>query len=495
MQTKNLEKVGEYFLRKNKITQEQLEHALSVAKEKKIKIGESLLELGYITNKDLTEMLLDRLKPQELGKRRKLGEILLSAGKITEEQLKHALEIQQVKKQRIGEILISLGYVTREQITEALAEKLQLDIVTCSDYTIDDELKRLVPKEMAKKHSVFPLGKKNGALILAMADPLNLNAINEITFSTRHKIIPVISYDWSIELAIEGNYGISLESEDTSEEHISFGALQAEIYDHKDFDIKEYKGDDTSINVETLYMQSNAPKIVKLVAMLLADANKKRASDIHIEPRAKYVQVRFRIDGELQNIFKYPKELHDAVVSRIKIISKLDITNRRTSQDGGATVISRGKTIDLRISTLPIVYGEKVVIRLLDQSRGIVPLEKLAMPDYIEKAIIEMFKRPQGMFFVTGPTGSGKTTTLYACLNHLRSETRNVISIENPVEYKLEGISQSQVDEAVGRTFASILRSVLRQDPDIIMVGEVRDLETAEIAIKGALTGLLLLST
>lgn len=492
---KDFERIGEYFLNRNIITQQQLDHALLIAKERKIKLGEALLELGYITNKDLMAVLLHRLRPHELGKRKKVGEILLSSGIITEDQLQHALQVQQLKKQRIGEILVSFGYVTKEQITEALAIKLNMDIVICSDYTIDDEIKKLIPKEIAKKHNIFPLGKKNNSIILAMADPLNLNAINEIAFSTRMKVIPVISYDWSIEMAIEENYQDEVESE-SSHEEIMFEDLQAELDKDRDIDVKQQQADQYgTINVEALYLQSNAPKIVKLVAMLITDAAKKRASDIHIEPRAKYVQVRFRIDGELQNIFKYQKELHEAVVSRIKIISKLDITNRRTSQDGASTVTMGGKVIDLRISTLPIVYGEKVVLRLLDQSRGIVPLHKLAMPDYIEKAIIDMFKRPQGMFIVTGPTGSGKTTTLYACLNHLRSDTRNVVSIEDPVEYKLEGISQSAVDEAVGRTFASILRSVLRQDPDIIMVGEIRDLETAEIAIKGALTGHLVLTT
>lgn len=492
---KELDKIGEYFIKRGKINEEQLNHALLLAKEKKSKLGEILVELGYITRQELMNMLLERLKPLELGKRRKIGEILLSAGIVTEEQILHALEIQQLKRKRIGEILVDLGYVTKEQITEALADKLQLDIVLCSDYILDEEIKNLIPREIAKKHNVFPLGKKDGSIVLAMSDPLDLNAMNEIAFKTRLKVIPTISYDWSIEMAIEENYGYSSDTQEAHEE-IMFSTLNAEVVDDKEVKFKSLDSNqNTGIDVETLYLQSNAPRIVKLVAMLISDASKKRASDIHIEPRAKYVQIRFRIDGELQDMFKYQRELHDSVVSRIKIISKLDITNRRTSQDGGASVITRGRIIDLRISTLPIVYGEKVVIRLLDQGRGIVPLDKLAMPDYIEKAIIQMFRRPQGMFIVTGPTGSGKTTTLYACLNHLKSNTRNVVTIENPVEYKIDGISQSSVDEAVGRTFAGILRSVLRQDPDIIMVGEIRDLETAEIAIKGALTGHLVLTT
>ncbi len=492
---KDSDRLGEYLLKKNAIDQMQLDQALSISKERQLRLGRILVELGYITNKQLMEALLDRLKPHELGRRKKLGEILLAAGIISEDQIKHALEVQQVKKLRLGDVLISLGYVNRDQITDALADKLQLNLVLCDDCSINDEIKRLVPKETAKKYSVFPLGEKNGRLILAMADPLDSRAIDEISFSSRLKVSPVISYDWSIEMAIDRNYGDAEETINKPEERM-FDALEAELDAEKDFELREkINGDSQRIDFETLYLKSNAPKIVKLVAMLITDACRKRASDIHIEPREKYVQVRFRIDGELQNIFKYQREIHESVVSRVKIISKLDITNRRTSQDGDAAISSKGKIVDLRISTLPLIHGEKVVVRLLDQSKGIVPINDLAMPDSIRKAITDMFKLPQGMFLVTGPTGSGKTTTLYACLNHLRSDTRNVISIEDPVEYKLEGISQTAINEPVGRTFASVLRSVLRQDPDIVMVGEIRDIETAEIAIKAALTGHLVLST
>jgi len=492
---KEPEKLGEYLVSKNLITQEQLEHALALTKESRMRLGRTLVELKYITGRQLMESLLERLRTSDLGKRKKLGEVLVSSGVISEGKLLHALEVQQDRKQRIGEVLINLGYVTKDQITDALATKLQLNLVLCDDYVLDDKIKRLVPKEMAKKYSVFPIGIKNGRLVLAMADPLDSNALDEISFYTRLRISPVISYDWSIEIAIDKNYQDTDEYDSRDGEHM-FDVLEAELKFDKDLQFGEKeKGEPTSVDVESLYLKSNAPKIVKLVAMLITDAAQKRASDIHIEPREKYVQVRFRIDGELQNIFKYQREMHESVVSRIKIISQLDITNRRTSQDGDASVSIKGRKIDLRISTLPLIHGEKAVIRLLDQSKGIVPLQELEMPSYISDAIIRMFRLPQGMFIVTGPTGSGKTTTLYACLNHLRSDTRNVISIEDPVEYKLEGISQTAVNEAVGRSFASILRSVLRQDPDVVMVGEIRDLETAEIAIKAALTGHLVLTT
>jgi len=419
--------------------------------------------------------------------RKKLGEILIETGLITEDQLNQALTAQKTKKQKIGKTLIELGFVTKDQIAEALAEKLNLQIINCADHKIPDEIKKIIPKDFAKENLVFPVGRKNNTLILAMADPLDYKTIDTISFKENIRVLPAISYDWAILKAIEDNY---------AEDKNVFDVFTANITADKEIQfIEEKEVDIADANIEVLYSKSKVPHIVKFVAMVIVEAAKKRASDIHIEPQEKYAQVRFRIDGEMRNIFKYDKNIHDSVVSRIKIISSLDITNRRLPQDGNAHVSFHGSKIDLRISTLPSLYGEKIVIRLLDQSIGIIPLEDLAMPEHIKNSIIEIFNKPQGMFIVTGPTGSGKTTTLYACLNQLRSETRNVVTIEDPVEYKLEGITQVQVNAAVGRTFASVLRSVLRQDPDVIKIGEIRDLETAEIAIKASLTGHLVLTT
>ncbi|BCB96537.1 type II secretion system protein E [Dissulfurispira thermophila] len=419
--------------------------------------------------------------------RKKLGEILIESGLITEEELKHALTVQKIKKQKIGKILIELGFVTNEQIAETLAEKLNLQLVYCADHKIPDALKKLIPKDFAKDNLVFPIGKKDNTLILAMADPLDYRTIDAISFREHLRVLPVISYYWAILRAIEQNY--------VEDENV-FDVFSANITADKDVKFIEEKGSDIdNANIEVLYLKSKSPPIVKLVAMIIAEAAKAMASDIHIEPREKYVQVKFRIDGELRNIFKYDKNIHDSVISRVKIISNLNITNRRLPQDGSAHVSFHGKEIDLRISTLPSLYGETIVIRLLDQSIGIIPLEKLAMPEHIRNPIIEIVERPQGMFIVTGPTGSGKTTTLYACLSQLRSESKKVVTIEDPVEYKLEGITQIPVNESIGLTFASVLRSVLRQDPDIIKIGEIRDIETAEIAIKASLTGHFVLTT
>lgn len=418
--------------------------------------------------------------------RKKLGEILIESGLITEEQLNHALSIQKTKKQKIGKLLVELGFVTKEQIVEALAQKLNLQIIHCENYKIPDELKKLIPKNFAKDNLVFPINKKNNTLVLAMSDPLDYKTIDAVSFKNNIRILPAISYDWAILKAIENNY--------TEDENV-IDVFSANITADKEVQFIEEKESTSDVNIEALYTKSKAPPIVKLVAMIIAEAVKTKASDIHIEPQGKYVKIRFRIDGELRNIFKYDMNIHESVVSRIKIISNLDITNRRLPQDGSTHVSFRDKEIDLRISTIPSLYGEKIVIRLLDQSVGLIPLEYLAMPEYIKNSIIKIFQRPQGMLIVTGPTGSGKTTTLYACLNQLRSDSRNIVTIEDPVEYKLEGITQIPINESVGRTFASCLRSILRQDPDVIKIGEIRDLETAEIAIKAALTGHLVLTT
>ncbi|MCX8028117.1 MAG: ATPase, T2SS/T4P/T4SS family [Thermodesulfovibrionales bacterium] len=423
--------------------------------------------------------------------RKRLGDVLIESGLITQEQLEEVLKLQKKRKLKLGQLLINEGYLTKEQITEALSAKLNIPIIQCHEMKIDDTLKQLVPKEIALPNLVFPVEFKNNVLTIAMADPLDYKTIDDIAFKNSVRIKTVMSYDWSIKKAIEDNYEEKIE-----EAFDAFSSAVEEINVDKELQFSESKDtDEIETSIESLYSKSNFPPVVKLVAMVIADATSKRASDIHIEPREKYTQIRFRIDGEMRHVLKYDKSLHDSVISRVKIISGLDITNRRLPQDGGAQVTFKGKTVDLRISTVPTVYGEKIVIRLLDQSVNLIPIEELGMPDDTMAQLIEVFKRPQGMLLVTGPTGSGKTTTLYASINQLRSDTKNMITIEDPVEYKLQGITQIPVKESIGRTFASILRSVLRQDPDVVMVGEIRDFETAEIAVKAALTGHLVLST
>ena len=418
--------------------------------------------------------------------RKMLGEALLDSGLITVEQLENALTLRKNKNKRLGKILIEVGYATEVQIAEALSEQQKLPLVDCDEYEISEKLLELVPKNIAEKAIVLPLHLKDGKLLLAMADPMDWSTIDDITFRTGLKIQAAVSTETALVAAIEKHYG----SDDSSWD------LLKEIpqYDEVEF-LKEIEEDGKEVNVQSLFKLSEAPPIVKLVTMVIVDAVKSRASDIHIEPQEQYIQVRYRVDGDLRSVLKYPKRIQDSVISRIKIISNLDITNRRTSQDGRSTLRIDNRNIDLRISTLPSVHGENVVIRLLDHSSGLIPLSKLGVPEHILHPLIQLASQPQGMILVTGPTGSGKTTTLYSLLQQLRTEAESIFTIEDPVEYRIPGITQVGVNEATNMTFPAALRSILRQDPDIIMVGEIRDLETASIAIRSALTGHLVLST
>jgi type IV pilus assembly protein PilB len=415
--------------------------------------------------------------------RKKRGEILIELGLITEQQLQYALLTQKTKKAKIEEILVGLGFVTKKQIVDALARRLKLPIISCKDIVISDELLKLVPKEFATKQLVLPIEKKDYTLVVAMSDPLDYGTIDHVAFMTKLRVSPVISYEWELIKAIEAAYGgkvADVSSQAPSARKIEFTERE-----------EKREGDEAGITQE----QDEEYPVVKLVEKIMTDAIAARASDIHIEPWEKHSHVRYRIDGVLRIVLTYEKKLHDGVVSRIKILSGLDITKKYLPQDGSTHISSGDKEVDLRISTLPAIHGEKIVLRLLDKSANLMPLEDLAMSDSLRNSLIEIFKRPQGMLIVTGPTGSGKTTTLYACLNRLRSESTNIVTIEDPVEYKVEGITQVQINEAVGRTFASVLRSVLRQDPDIIKVGEIRDKETAEIAMRASLTGHFVLTT
>ncbi len=425
---------------------------------------------------------------KEQGKfmKRMIGEALVEGGLITNEQLETALTLRKSKNKRLGKILLELGYVTDIQIAEVLSKQQKLPLVDLTKYDLSKELINLVPKNIAEKAIVLPLEIKEKTLLVAMADPLDWSTIDDITFRTGLKIQAAVSSETELLAAIEKHYGSDERSWD----------LLKEIpqYDEVEF-VKDSAEEEKDINIQSLYKLSETPPIVKLVTMIIVDAVKSRASDIHIQPHEKFVQVRYRVDGELRNVLKYPKRIQDAVTSRIKIISSLDIVNRRTPQDGRSALRLENRSVDLRISTLPSIYGENIVIRLLDQSTGLIPLSKLGVPEGILAPLIQLASQPQGMILVTGPTGSGKTTTLYSLLQQLSTDTESIFTIEDPVEYRLAGITQVGVNEAVNMTFPAILRSVLRQDPDIIMVGEIRDLETAEIAVRSALTGHLVLST
>jgi len=423
--------------------------------------------------------------------RKKMGVLLREAGIITQDQFANALLLQKEKNQRLGKILIELGYITEDQVAETLSRGLSLPLIDCGNAAPSEETLRLVSRETAEKRLVFPVEIRGRKLVVAMADPLDWRTIDELSFSAGRNIIVGVAAEASILKAIERHY--------VSSNDILQFVKDVPLNEKVEF-LREITSDESAdgktkpdLTVSSDIMD-DAP-IIKFVTMVLVDAAKSRVSDVHFEPGEKDVQVRFRIDGELKVVIRYPIHLHMAVVTRIKIISNLDITNRRLPQDGRTLLRMEKKNIDIRISTLPSVVGEKVVLRLLDHSAGLVPLAKLGVREESLKILLSMIGLPQGMILVTGPTGSGKTTSLYSMLSHLQSETKNIITIEDPVEYRIGGVTQVGINDSIGLSFSTVLRSVLRQDPDIIMVGEIRDLDTAEIATRAALTGHLVLST
>lgn len=431
-----------------------------------------------------------------MNKRKKLGEILIEDSIVSEGQLMSALALQKKSGKMIGQTLIELGYITEAQLVEAFRKKFSISYIDCDGVVVPEKFLKLVSMTMAVKKKILPTDVSGNTLFLAMVNPLDYSTIDEVKFLTGKNITPLLTTESSLMKAIEKNYGYcSIEKiwKPLNDIHLD-GEMQFNLDKSIEFHKMEEE-DESALRADDLYKIGEEPPIVKLVTLILVNAVKSRATDIHIEPHEKYVSVRYRIDGDLSTVLKISKTYQEAMTSRIKIISTMNITIRRMPQDGRSTVKYEGRMIDLRVSTIPSAHGETIVIRILDSVKGLIPLSKLGMPDNIIRDLLEMLNKPQGMLFVTGPTGSGKTTTLYSLLTQLSLESESVVAIEDPIEYELENIKQVPVNEKVGFTFAAALRSILRQDPDVIMVGEVRDSETAQISTKAALTGHLVLSS
>ena len=415
----------------------------------------------------------------------KIGKILIDQGFITKEQLEIALKEQKKRnnKDKIGKILLEKKFLTEEELVNALSFKLGIPIVDLNRYEINKEILEILPLEMIKKYRAIPINRLGNTLIVAMEDPTDLNAINDIRFYTNYNIDVVIATPSAIDNIIK-----KLTEEESSLENFDFD------FNFEDIDYISF--DDEEVDLSTIQEESEKGPIIKFVNFIIAEAVNKGASDIHIEPYEKSFRIRFRIDGILHEFMKPPLKIKNAIVSRIKIMSNLDIAERRIPQDGRIKLrLSKDKEVDIRVSTLPTIFGEKVVMRILDKSTLNLDLKVLGFGERELKLFQEAIHKPYGMILVTGPTGSGKTTTLYSALLELNKEDVNISTAEDPVEYNIEGINQVHIREDIGLTFASALRSFLRQDPDIILVGEIRDLETAEIAVKAALTGHLVLST
>ncbi|MEW6108090.1 MAG: type IV-A pilus assembly ATPase PilB [Nitrospirota bacterium] len=455
----------------------------------------------------------------------KLGQLLIASSIISEEQLKQALNIQRKEGGRLGTNLVKLGFITEEKLVSFLSKQYGVPAVNLTEYKIDTAVLKLIPAEMAKKYLIMPVARVGATITVAMADPSNVFAIDDVKFMTGYNVEVVVSSESAIISAITNYYlgkgesllapsatgsvsasiqakDYTLGDEDLAGDHLfdssafdegpsvnvdDFDKIVGSALDN--VDVLEEK-EDTEVIREV-----EAP-IVKLVNGIFVNAIKSGASDIHIEPYEHSLRVRYRVDGVMYTVMNLPTKIRAALTSRVKIMSKLDIAERRLPQDGRIKLkLGKKREIDFRVSTLPCLFGEKTVLRLLDKSNLQVDLTKLGFEEAALQDFMEALNKPYGMLLVTGPTGSGKTTTLYSALNYLNKPDTNIMTAEDPVEYNFMGINQVQVREEIGLTFASALRSFLRQDPDIIMVGEIRDFETAEIGVKAALTGHLVLST
>jgi len=420
----------------------------------------------------------------------RLGDLLVKEKIITPEQLEQANKVQKEQTCRLGSALVKLGFLTDEDVTNFLSRQYGVPAINLSYFEIEPAVVKLIPFETAKRYQILPLSRVGASLTIAMVDPTNVFAMDDIKFMTGFNIEPVVASESSILAGIDKAYG------GTKEENLE--TVMQSMSEMGDTDV-ELQSEEQQMELAELEKAADEAPVVKLVNVVLGDAVKRGASDIHIEPYEKEFRVRFRIDGILQSIMSPPLKLKDAITSRLKIMSKLDISEKRLPQDGRImlkmNVGGRKKQLDFRVSTLPTLWGEKIVLRLLDKENLRLDMTKLGFEAEslvkFEKAIL----KPYGMVLVTGPTGSGKTNTLYSAISRLNQPDTNIMTAEDPVEFQLGGVNQVQMKEQIGLNFAAALRSFLRQDPNIILVGEIRDFETAEIAIKAALTGHLVLST
>lgn len=407
--------------------------------------------------------------------RRRLGELLLAEGIITQAQLDEALDRQKQMGMKLGEYLEHTGLLTEEKLIDVLQKQLKLKVIDLDSLHIKDEIISLISEETAERFSLLPIGLENGRLLLAMRDPLDYFALEEVKKIVGLQVIPVITQRKKLENSIKKYYGKSVAEKAIGEfvkQNFSQAKEESEVQDD----------------------EGNTP-IMRFINTILENAIRRKASDIHIEPDMDELRIRYRIDGVLVEAMKTDIETAPSIVGRMKIISGLNITEKRKPQDGRSQFTVDGRRVDLRVSTLPVSSGEKVVIRILDKNNFTLGRESLGFSDEENRIFEKMVEKPHGIVLVTGPTGSGKTTTLYTALNELNTPEKNIVTVEDPIEYDFKGINQVQINHSVGLTFASGLRSILRQDPNIIMVGEIRDAETAQIALRAALTGHLVLST
>jgi type IV pilus assembly protein PilB len=420
----------------------------------------------------------------------RFGELLLSSGKVTPQQIQEGLALQQEEGGRLGTCLVRLGHLQEEELMDLLSQHFGVPSVDLLQMEIDPGVIKSIPADIARKYTILPVSKAGATLTLAMIDPTNVFAMDDVKFMTGYRVEPVVAAERALRAGIEEHYG--------STHAIELKKVMEDLSEESDADL-EVLDDEEDLDLASLEEESETAPVVKLVNIILTDAIKRGASDIHIEPYEKDYRVRYRIDGILYEMMHPPLKLKEAITSRVKILAKLDIAEKRMPQDGRIKIKTRiagkVKDLDFRVSSLPTIFGEKIVMRLLDKDKLMLDMTKLGFEPESLRVFEAAILKPYGMVLVTGPTGSGKTNTLYSALQRINKPETNIITAEDPVEFNLPGINQLQTKDQIGLNFAAALRSFLRQDPNIILVGEIRDFETAEVAIKAAMTGHLVLST
>lgn len=482
--TSSRQKIGELLLAQNMINDDQLEHALAEHNRTGMMLGKIIVLLGFVSEETLTGILGAQIK---LKKKKRIGDILIDQGFVTKEEVNSALDMQKTTGKKLGTCLVDANTISESKILDVLSAQLEIPQVKLGSFTFDLGAAALIPEEMARTHKVVPLYRKHKVLTVAMADPTNLRTIDHIKFKTQLEVDPVMSTTKDIVAALEKVYGIDAES------------LSSLLMDSdSDADLETIEDDSQENEIEL--SDEEGQQVVKIVNSIVNEAISVGASDIHLEPQETYLQLRYRIDGELMVKPPIPGKLMSQIISRLKILSKMDIAEKRKPLDGRFTIRFRGKEVDLRVSSFPCMLRkrgvtEKIVMRILDPDGNAFGLDDMGIYKKSLKALRKTINMPNGICLVTGPTGSGKSTTLYACIREINSPKVNISTMEDPVELNLEGVNQGQINAAAGFTFAAGIRALLRQDPDIMLIGEMRDEETAGMAIESALTGHLVLST
>lgn len=481
MMQRRRQKLGEILIEQGYISDEQLLQALQEHKRTGVSLGTVLVRMGAISEDDLTAVLGHQI---QLSQRKRIGEVLMEQGLINEQQLAQGLARQKQTKQQLGKCLIELRLITEDKLVDVLSAQLDVPHVVLENFNFNRQLVQLIPEDIARKYKVIPLFERQGVLTVAMADPTNLRTVDHLKFKTGKEVDPVIASEKSIMAAIERNYSAGLEQMTDL-----LGTM-----DPGELDVVREEDDREHLTDE------EGAQVVKIVNVLVAQAIAENASDIHVEPLDRFVRLRYRIDGELVEKNPIPLQLRAQISSRLKIMAGMDIAERRKPQDGRFQLRHEGREIDVRVSSFPCMtrkrgVNEKIVLRILDPQAANLTLNDLGFRKTMQERFEEIIHKPNGIILVTGPTGSGKSSTLYAALQRIYSPARNIVTMEDPVEYHLDGINQGQINPRAGFTFADGMRSILRQDPDVIMVGEMRDRETCEMAVQASLTGHLVLST